>query len=339
MRTLLVPIAAAAAAALPAQVYVPDGTASAGPINNVPMGGKGPTGIYQNLRTQIRVPASFLPGTGATVTDVGFAGGSTGNYTYTRLQVRLAHLAGAALDPTFANNLAGAVLVLDKSSGARFDVVQDQWRTLGLTASFAHDGRRDLVVDVTIQGAFFNGVTPGTRRSDVLESVFAPAYDIGNPAPGGLGPYPTGAKLMLRLGGDSVVIVGTGCPKADARPIQIGHAGAPRLGTTFTLSASAATPNTSLLLLLGANESAFGGLTLPYDLAGLGAPGCVLRTDVLLTLTAGADASGAASLGLKLPDDANLVGRPLLGQWAGPAPGANPLGVVLSAMARATLAR
>ena len=41
-------------------VFVPDNLPGKGPVNLVPLGGKGPSGAAQNMRTQIRIPASFL---------------------------------------------------------------------------------------------------------------------------------------------------------------------------------------------------------------------------------------------------------------------------------------
>lgn len=334
-RTVLVS-AFVACMSLTAQVYVPDNVPNAGPINYAPLGAKGPSGPSQNLRTQIRVPASALPSGGSTIVDVGLAGASTGYYGYSQLEVRLAHLAASGFALDFAANLAGAVVVLQKST-ARVDTLQDQWKAIGLTGSFPHDGVRDLVVDIVIQGATFTGTAAGTHRSGTLETVFATDYFLSAPPATGDGPYLAGAKLMLTLQSGALVVVGQGCPKANQTPVTIAASGTAALGTQLTVRATAATPSTSLLLLLGASETTYGSLTLPYDLAPLNAPGCLLRTDIVASPTVAADATGSASSAFTLPTDAALRGRPILFQWFAPAPGANGLQGVLSAMLRATL--
>jgi hypothetical protein len=332
-RTLFAPLALAAL--LPAQVYVPDARADAGPINSIPLGGKGPGGSFQNMRTQVLVPAAALP-PAAIVTDLGFATADQGNYTYSLLEVRVAHLAGASLGATFDQNLADPALLLRRAN-ARFDTATDRWSRLGLTGTFRHDGQRPLVVDVVIQGAYFNGVQPGSRRSDTLETVYALGYDAAKPVASGYGPFPTGTKLELVLAGGNVIVVGSGCPKADRQPVGIGWHGEAKRGATLTLHATAAPANAKLTLLLGTSETNWNGLPLPFDLLPLGAPGCWLRTDVVWSLPATADAGGSALLPLAIPDDPALKDRTLLLQWLSPAPSANALQVVLTAMLRARI--
>lgn len=329
-------LALAFAATATAQVYVPDANPAAGPVNSVPLGGKGPSGPFQNMRAQIRVPASFLPGAGSTITDLGFAGADNAGYTYTLLEVRLAHLPGTTLTTTFAANLANEVVVLRKSN-TTLPLALDQWRPAGLTASFAHDGARDLVVDVVIQGAYFTGTAPGTHRSSTLETVYALNYDVAQPVPGALGPYLAGSKLALTLSSGSVVVVGSGCPKPDQQPVDIAYSGTPARNATFTVRASAAPAQARLALLVGQNEQRFGAIALPLDLAVIGAPGCLLRTELLVAPAVSADAGGAATLSVPIPDNPTLRGQQVNYQWLVPVPGANPLGVVLSAMLRTTI--
>lgn len=320
-----------------AQVYVPDSSPSSGTVNYAPLGAKAaPSSVTQNMRTQIRVPASFLPAAGSTVVDVGFAGASTGYYTYAQLEVRLAHLASATLSTTFSSNLSGTTLVLQKSL-ARIDTLADGWKNAGLTGSFRHDGAHDMVLDIVIQGAEFIGTSAGTRRSSTLETINATGYSVAAPPATGDGPYLSGAKLVFTLQGGSVVVVGQGCPKADQKAVTIAAAGTVAVGSKLTLKATSATPSTSALLLIGTNETSFGSLSLPFDLGGVGAPGCLLRTDVAASPSVSADNGGAASIDLSIPNEATLRGKTLLFQWFAPAPAANTLQAVLSAMLRATI--
>jgi hypothetical protein len=327
----LVALLVAAAPAI-AQVYVPTAAASAGTINSIPLGARGPTGSFQNVRAQIRVPASYLPSAGSTITDLGFAGGGNGTYTFTSLEVRLAHLPGT-FGATFAANVTNPVTVLSRTPATQV-MRLDQWCMLGLTAPFVHDGQRDLIVDIVVQGSVFDGTQPGTRRSTTIEQVYATAYDARNPVTGGLGVTPNAANLALTVGGGTTVVVGAGCPKADQQPVGIGWRGTPTTATTFTLLATAAPANTPLALVFGTSETTFGALPLPLDLAPLGAPGCWLRTDVAHSFAATSDAAGAAQFGLAIPDNPTLRGLRLHFQWLAPAVGANALQLVVSAMVK-----
>jgi len=319
-----------------AQVWVPDNLPGSGTINYAPLGAKGPAGSFQNLRTQIRVPASFFPGTGSTITDVGLAGASTGFYTYSQLEVRLAHLAGGTLVAGFAANLAGPTLVLQKAA-ARIDTLQDQWKALGIASPFRHDGTRDLVLDVIVQGASFVGTAAGTHRTTTLQTVYATDYFTSAPPADGDGPYLAGARLAFWLQGGALVVIGTGCPKADGKPVAISGAGTGAIGSKLTVSATDAAPSSALALALGTNASAFGSLALPLDLAFVGAPGCLLRTDVPVLLPVAATAAGTGTVELAIPNDQALRGKALLFQWLAPAPAANALQAVLSALLRATI--
>lgn len=319
-----------------AQVYVPANTPGTGAVNYVPLGAIGPAGGFQNLRAQVRVPAAFLPSTGATITEIGFAGASTGSYRYTSLEVRLAHLKGPTLVQTFEQNLAGAV-VMRSAANAQLALTKDQWSPLGATASFVHDGSRDLVLDVVIQGAVFFGTAAGCRTNPALQTLFATDYFTSNPWTTGDGPFGFGPLLALTLNGGTIVVVGQGCPKADTRPVTIGWSGNGQIGTKLTVRAAAAEPSTTLALLLGTNEQKFGALVLPFDLAPIGAAGCLLRTDVVVTPSVAADPTGAGAFDLAIPNDPSLKGAQVLAQWLAPGKNSNALGFVLSALLKTGL--
>lgn len=336
---MLLPAALALAGSLPAlqTVYVPDAKAGSGAVNSIPLGSKGPTGPFQNMRTQIRVPASFLPKGGSTITDLGFAAGGTGAYTYKAIVVRLAHLKGTKMSSVFADNLAGPVEVLNATSFKYAFPKADSFHALGLRGSFKHDGTRDLVVDVVVQGAFFNGNTPGSRRSSSLETVFALSYDLKNPAKSGFGPYPQGAKLMLVLSGGKVVTFGTGCKGSDGKVPAIAFGGAPVLGQTLNVHLTNGKATSAALLLLGGSDTKYGAIPLPLSLAPLGAPGCSLLTEILLSLSGATSSTGGLTLGLPIPNDTKLRGKLLVGQWAVLDGKANALGFAFSNGAKATV--
>ncbi len=318
-------------------VYVPDGKSSVGVLNSIPLGGKGPNGAFQNMRTQILVPARFLPSAGSTITDLGFAAGGKGTYSYKTFKVVLSHLKGTKLQATFDANLADPVEVLNVN-GFKYDFPKaDAFHPLRLKGAFKHDGKRDLVVEILIQGAFFNGSSPGSRRSTSLETVFALSYDPTKPVKAGWGPYPQGAKLMLEMNGGKVIVFGSGCKGSDGKVPGIAWSRAPATGTSLNASLGSGKPSSAAMLLIGMSASKYGTLNLPLDLKGLGAPGCSLLTEILLMLPARTSKTGTANQLLPIPADANLRGKLLVGQWAVVDGKANLLGLCFSNGAKATI--
>jgi DUF971 family protein len=88
------------------------------------------------------------------------------------------------------------------------------------------------------------------------------------------------------------------CPGSNGLRPNLGVASGekPYLGTTFVMRLSNAVANTFVVPMVGLSDtSAFGGtVPLPFDLTALGAPGCFVRVDPLVTLGFLADASGVA---------------------------------------------
>ena len=327
------PLAAAAALAAqatptPGQVFVPDNQATAGPIHNVPLGGKGPAGGFQWLRTQIVVPASFLPPEGCTITDIGLAAAETSHYTYQRLQVQLGHLpAGHSFTNRFDDNVDNtAVECLNRADGLPLRTTANGFNGLGLTTTFDHDGSRDLVVDIVVQGAFFAGTTPGTRRSSTLATTYAVNYRQPTGSATGSGPWNAGAKLMLTLDDGAVRIVGEGCPKADGVPPRIETGAPPTIGGTFDVRLRAADGAAAAIVL-----ASLGDPLAPIDLTALGAPGCALRVRALASAVLGVDGNGHASVSFPVPNTSTLRGTRLSWQWLVRTPTANAAGITTTA--------
>ncbi len=316
------------------KVYVPDGQAGSGKVNQVPLGGKGPFGSFQNMRTQIRIPASFLPAGGSTIKDLGFAAGGSGTYTYKTLVLTLAHLKGTSMSKTFADNLAGPVQVLRETSHKLAFPKADAFHLVGLKTSFRHDGKRDLILDIQIQGAFFNGTTPGSHRSSTLETVFALDYNLSKPKKTGFGPYKQGAKLAFELEGKKIVYFGTACKASNGKSPNLALSGVPTLGKTVDFSLSDLGKNMPGLFLVGTSDSKWGGFTLPLDLSALGAKGCSLLTSILIMGPGTADANGLFKLSVPIPNIQSLRGTRMVLQGLALDAKANPLGMAFSRGAR-----
>jgi hypothetical protein len=79
---------------------------------------------------------------------------------------------------------------------------------------------------------------------------------------------------------------GPGCPGAGGfTPTSFGL-GVPVAGSsTFGFGMASGTGGTVAIFLLGSSNTDFSGVPLPFDLTGVGLPGCSLRVNILLALT------------------------------------------------------
>ncbi|MEZ5987535.1 MAG: hypothetical protein R3F30_00100 [Planctomycetota bacterium] len=311
-------------------VAVPDDKPGSGTMNLAPLGGT--TASTANLRTQIRVPAALLPAEGMAIKELGFCSSAVGGYTYASLTVTLAHLSGTSLSTTFADNLAGPVLVL-QAKAITF-AKADAWSLVKLDKAFDHDGRRDLVVDVVVQGASYAGTLAGTRRSDGtngMETVYVTSYSTSKPATTGYGPYPHGARLALAVDlRPAAEVYGKGCADSDDKLPTIASGGAPAPGKPLVVRGTSGAATLASILALGGSATGFGPVRLPLDLGPFGAKGCSLLAEPLL-LVPGSKGSGSFdSPAFTLPKDTTLVGLDLFAQWLLVEPKANTLGLVTS---------
>lgn len=105
---------------------------------------------------------------------------------------------------------------------------------------------------------------------------------------------------------------------------------APMPGGTLQVILRQAAPSAPTVLLQGHVDTNWNGQPLPWELGGLGAPGCVLRLQPDALLAVLTDAAGATELALPLPADPALVGLTVLHQFATLDAAANALGLTLS---------
>ncbi len=325
------------------KVYLPSNSPGAGTMNLAPLGGKASSGSSQNMRTQILVPRSLLPTGGSQIQKLAFSSSSVGAYKYQSLVIQIGHLKGAKFTTTFADNLTAPVTVF---SGTGFAFTKaDTWSYLKLSKVFDHDGKRDLVLDIVIQGARYAGKTggsiAGSRRSDGkagLKRVYALSYKTSTPARSGFGPYAGGPKMALELvSGKTIELFGVACKDSLGKSpgIQMSQAPRPGLAMSFGGGSSAAIQGT--FLLFGIGNKKFGTLPLPLKLDSLGAPGCWLLVDILLVIPGDKKNGSFATPPWTLPKSSALVGTDLYGQWLLLDPKANKLGFVFSQGLRARI--
>jgi len=172
----------------------------------------------------------------------------------------------------------------------------------------------------------FNITTPGTYYLCVSGYYGTSAGNYYLDIAGPTAPLPTGPS--------TVTIQAGGCA---------GSAGTPALGTRATISFPAARPERAVLgstfYLDGTNLPAsaplfrvigFGALAVPFDLTGLGAPGCQVEVDPLSAVLSFSDAGGAHFWEFALPGGLVFVGLTLEQQLVVFDPPANGLGVTVS---------
>lgn len=115
-------------------------------------------------------------------------------------------------------------------------------------------------------------------------------------------------------------------PNFLVRPYEV-----PLLGSTFVAEFQAAPANSAVFALLGLSRTMAGGnLPLPFDLAPLGAPGCLLEVDPVSVQLLFTGALGQASWSLPLPYLPALLGIVFHQQGLALDAGANALGLAAS---------
>jgi hypothetical protein len=127
-----------------------------------------------------------------------------------------------------------------------------------------------------------------------------------------------GVPFRLFVNAPAVSSLGSGCAGKDSHVPVLGASTSAATGTNFVLQLHNAPTGTVALILIGSSSTNWLGLPLPLDLAGVGAPGCFLRTNVLLLLSAvttgTGSGGGSAITTLAVPQDASLRGAVLYSQ-------------------------
>lgn len=134
---------AALGAPLAAQtVGVPDNDPTMGICNSFPMASS------TEWRYQQLIPASALPAARFKITDMAYAPCNSGTETYRAFQVRMALTTLTALTNNFDTNLGRCPVTVLNSPSFTWNYTANTWSLLGLQCAFAHDGVRNLVVEV-----------------------------------------------------------------------------------------------------------------------------------------------------------------------------------------------
>jgi hypothetical protein len=108
------------------------------------------------------------------------------------------------------------------------------------------------------------------------------------------------------------------------------NSGVPEIGGSFSLNLALARAGAPATLLIGLSKTAWAGGSLPFSMAGLGAPSCSLLVSPDITLGYTASGAGSVTATLNVPIDNNLVGGTFHDQFIVIDAGANALGVAVT---------
>lgn len=304
--------------------YVPDNDAGTGPCNVLPFGYIAAS-PYSQCRYQCKVAAADLGSVAGSITGLGFAACNDGISSFSSIEIRIDHHgAGAALDPTFDNNLtAGAATVLFAASYV-WHTSAHQWNEVGLQELFAYNGIDDIVIDITVTdaestGGFHRGSGQRLRWYDAIGT--APAVGtLDNSA----------AKLEVSVLTAKTSLHGLGCAGTNGVPSHT-TSGMSQLNSQVAFDATNLVPSGIASCVFGLDNSA---PTYPVDLTGLGMAGCLQYFGQVSNVLVAADPAGNATLSWLVPNSPMILGLPLYTQYAALDPGANTLGGTTSNYAR-----
>lgn len=147
------------------------------------------------------------------------------------------------------------------------------------------------------------------------------------------GSTPNGDMVIWSYGTDdhpNYSSIGSGCNSAPALALAAADASQPWLGDLFSVELSGEPPNASAWMATGFSDRSWGAVALPLDLSPLGAAGCQLRVEPHVWYAMARTVHGRLRWSLTIPTTSSLIGMSFYNQALVLAPGANPLGALLS---------
>jgi hypothetical protein len=193
--------------------------------------------------------------------------------------------------------------------------------TIPLQTPYVYTGTSDLLLDISIFGSSVPcAFTPLDAVGAVGDAV-SRQVSQGNPS-SATADFGDSTGLITRITyGGALAPFGDGCAGAGGYVPAIGSTGGiPELGnSSFAIALSKTSGGGSAVLVLGASDSTWLGVPLPFDLAPFGAAGCLLRAsgDVLIGVPVSGSGAGAglASVPTPIPANPSLSGGRAFAQW------------------------
>ncbi|MFN8823675.1 MAG: serine hydrolase [Planctomycetota bacterium] len=136
--------------------------------------------------------------------------------------------------------------------------------------------------------------------------------------------------------GALTTLLGAGCAGSNGTPSHTAT-GTPEIGQAVTYRLANAPSFAVCGAMFGFDNVSWNGAPLPVNLAPIGAPGCLLRIDAVITDAAFTSLTGTSQVTLPFANDPALIGRQLFTQYLVVDPAANALGITFSNAVRTTI--
>lgn len=170
----------------------------------IPLGSAGPTTNFDEARTQILIPARFLPPIADTIVGLEVAPSLAGTVHYDALVISMGHTTLPSLTSTFATNLPSPTVVYSATGVSINYTPPTVWFAMPIS-TFRYDGRQNLVIE--IQKALDTSKAKATvshetnahpPRTDLPDPLFAYGPTGAFNATTGT-PFPATTRLVVRL--------------------------------------------------------------------------------------------------------------------------------------------
>lgn len=273
-------------------------------------------------------PACLSQNANATATS-GSVGGA-GSFAFPARPTTNITVTGFEIFARGAGTLATALYLADATGRPQGSALATSTLNLGATDGWYNTvfpptqipANQDIAIEFTglPSGSFLNIVTSGTPSTHFYKPPGAAAYN---------GPFVNSQlwawKINCGGGGGGAVPV-------------LSATGVPEINSSFQVNLAFANPSSPVVLSLGASDTTWLGLPLPFDLRPLGAPGCLILASGEVLLPNASNGAGATSQTIAVPNVAVLVARSVFNQWTILDP-ATQLGLVTTNGGKGTIGR
>lgn len=317
------------------RVFLTDGNPTRGTTNTFPWS-------QATVRYQTIFPAALFKNMPWLINDILVAPGlamlpTRRTAIWPDIEIRIGQTAQATIARNWTTNNPKPGLVW--RGALRCDFELGKWRGLGLPKPFQYiplPATPNVCVEIIIWKIDPNTVPIRAVADSGTQRAFRNNWTNSK-----LGPLVGGsaAKMGLVLSSPNFVDVGVGCKGSSNSVPTLGATNLPQIGgKPFNLTMSGGLPSSVGIMVLGIDRTKLGAIPLPFDLQPLGATGCLVWNDLLVTLGVPLDAKGAANFPLPLP--AFLIsGQRLYFHWWNLDANANTFGLTTSNLGAALLSR
>ena len=259
----------------------------------------------EQLRYQVIFPAASFQGKPWVINDILAAPQPTMSPTrktaiYQDIEIRMGLTAQSSLSSNWSTNNPKPTTVYRGPLQCDFEV--GKWRGLGLPNPYLYiplPATPNLCVEFIIwkmdpSTASIRAVTTSAPRAYYYQWTTSQATQAS---------VSTGsaAKMGLVLTSANWVEAGSGCTGSNNNVPTLTSQTYPVLGKPFQLDVSGCRPGSAGILMLGLERNKWSGLTFPFDLKPLGAPGCLVWNEPLVTAGLGIDQSGNGKTFVPIP--------------------------------------